>query len=53
MTAVAFVVAAIAGTLLRVVAAGRDTGFNRRLMGTITVNVVGSCLLYTSDAADD
>ena len=45
MTTLGFVLAAVAGTLLRAVAAGRDSRFNRRLFSTLTVNVVGAFLL--------
>lgn len=45
MTAIGFLAAAFAGTLLRAAAAGFDTAFNRRMFATLLVNVVGAFLL--------
>jgi CrcB protein len=45
MTALGFLLAAVAGTLVRAVASGRDSRFNRRMVATLAVNVVGAFLL--------
>lgn len=45
MTVALLVIAAFAGTLLRVAASGLDTSFNRRMWGTLAVNLAGAFLL--------
>ncbi len=52
MTALGFVAAAFAGTLLRAAAAGFDTAFNRRMFATLLVNVTGAFLLGWMQGAE-